>query len=81
MIELRKHQRKKHPTYDIFKKEEIPLIAVADALGFSYSHMSAVLTGLRKATPDADNKLRLLAESLKNSKKDGGTDIRKFTKQ
>lgn len=68
-VDLKKIKPTPHPASAIFKKNQIPLSAIATAVNLSYGHVCSILSGIRPATPEIDSKLSKLAESL-----EGGND-------
>ena len=53
-----------HPSAAIFKFYKIPVSSVAIALDMSYSHISSILSGIRKPTATVDLRLKELASEL-----------------
>ena len=72
MIRLREIRPQPHPASVIFKRYKIPIASVAIALDLSYSHVSSILTGIRKPTHAVDLRLKELAEQLEREVCDVG---------
>lgn len=53
-----------HPTKAIFQSHNVPISAVANALGLSYPYVSNMLSGTIKPTGRVDSELRKLSEML-----------------
>jgi len=56
-----------HPTKAIFKNHKLPISAVANYLGLSFSYVSLMLSGVARVTPLNDTKLKELAAQLEDT--------------
>jgi hypothetical protein len=56
-----------HPSREIFRQNKISIKTVAKALGLSYNHTVAMLSGSLRITPKNEVKLKIFCEQLKNA--------------
>ena len=72
MLDLKKIKAQPHSTTQIFKLHKIPVSSIAIALDLSYSHVSSILSGIRKPTAAVDLQLKQLAKRLEEEVRDVG---------
>ena len=65
-MNLKQFEPKPHPTKEIFQAKKIKFATVARAIGFTYPYTINILNGIIKPTPETEDKLKELAQSLTN---------------
>ena len=67
MLNLHELFPNEHPTKAVFRQCKFPISAVARYLDLSYPYVSSMLSGIIRATPSNDAKLKELADYIKSN--------------
>ena len=63
-MDLKEFEPRVHPAKEIFKSNDIKIATVARALGFTYPYTVNILNGIIQPTPETEQKLKELTESI-----------------